>query len=124
MKPIFSLGTNMLVPSVSPPALSQATPTPLNIVSILSGPTKTPAVTDRTDVDFNRLPMPLMKVRPVVRAGLNGLARNQPIVIPGIMNKIMDWMGRRVLTRSMSAGMWGTLMNKAAPDSLKVKPRA
>ena len=91
---------------------------------LVPGPTKTPAFTDRTDVDLNTMPMPPMKVRPVVRAGLKGLARNKPIVIPGTMNKFMDWMRRRVLTRSMSAGMWGTLMNKAAPDSLKVKPRA
>lgn len=41
-----------------------------------------------------------------------------------VSNAGADHMGRRVLTRSMSAGMWGMLMNKAAPDSLKVKPRA
>ncbi|WP_299138404.1 SDR family oxidoreductase [uncultured Tateyamaria sp.] len=90
---------------------------------LVPGPTKTPAFTDRTDIDLKTMPMPPMKTRPVVRAALQGVMQNKPIVIPGTLNRVMDWMGRRVLTRGMSAGMWGMLMNKAAPDTLKVKPR-
>ncbi|WP_299164729.1 SDR family oxidoreductase [uncultured Tateyamaria sp.] len=90
---------------------------------LVPGPTRTPAFTDRTDIDLKTMPMPPMKTRPVVRAALQGVMQNKPIVIPGTLNRVMDWMGRRVLTRGMSAGMWGMLMNKAAPDTLKVKPR-
>ncbi|WP_299616005.1 SDR family oxidoreductase [uncultured Tateyamaria sp.] len=90
---------------------------------LVPGPTKTPAFTDRTDIDLKTMPMPPMKTRPVVRAALKGVMKNKPIVIPGTINRVMDWMGRRVLTRGMSAGMWGMLMNKAAPDTLKIKPR-
>ena len=90
---------------------------------LVPGPTKTPAFTDRTDIDLKTMPMPPMPVAPVVRAGLRGVMKNKAIVIPGTMNKIMDWMGRRIMTRGMAAGMWGMLMNKAAPSRLKVQAR-
>ncbi|MEM9032881.1 MAG: SDR family NAD(P)-dependent oxidoreductase [Pseudomonadota bacterium] len=88
---------------------------------LVPGPTRTPGLTDRTDVDFGKVPMPPMEVSAVVNEGLMGLARNKPIIIAGRMNRFMNWMGRRLLTRGFTAKMWGMLMGRAAPERLKVK---
>lgn len=87
---------------------------------LVPGLTTTPGLTERTDVDFKTMPMKPMDVEPVVRAGLNGLQKNQAIVIPGKLNRFMDWAGRRVFTRRMNALMWGMLLRRATADNLKM----
>ncbi len=91
--------------------------------ALIAGPTSTPAFHNRTDIDLNSMPMPPMKVQPVVRAGLRAIAENKAYTIPGFMNSMMDLMGRKIMTRGMAASMWGILMNRAAPENLKISKR-
>lgn len=60
-----------------------------------------------------------MKTKRVVRAALKGILKNKAYVIPGFMNRMMDIMGRKLMARGMSAGMWGMLMQRVAPANLK-----
>lgn len=90
---------------------------------LIPGPTATPAFNERTDIDLKTMPMPPMAAAPVVRAGLQAIAKNKPYVIPGFMNSMMDFVGRKVMTRGMAASMWGILMYRAAPPHLKMPKR-
>ncbi len=61
-----------------------------------------------------------MKVKPVVVGALKALARNEPYYVPGVMNRIIDTIGRRVLTRRANRNIFGALLKRAAPDELKI----
>gem|GEM_PF-4659782 len=43
----------------------------------MPGPTSTPSISDREDVDFSAIPMPPMTTEAVVRGGLTALTHNQ-----------------------------------------------
>jgi hypothetical protein len=53
-----------------------------------------------------------MAPKSVVRAALKGLGR-KAIVIPGVMNRISDALGKYVLPRTTGAWMFGKLLAKA-----------
>ncbi|MEM9123723.1 MAG: SDR family NAD(P)-dependent oxidoreductase [Pseudomonadota bacterium] len=86
---------------------------------VLPGPTDTAAFNDRPDVDFKKAPLPPMKTKPVVRAGLAGLLANKPFVIPGAMNATMAWMGRTIMGRNASSAMWGSITKPITREDLK-----
>ena len=90
-------------------------------VSVLTpGPTSTPGLNERDDVDLTKVPAPAMKAETVVKAGLEALYKNKPIYIPGLMNQMTDFMGRKLMTRNGYAKMWGMMMFMATPDKLKI----
>ena len=90
-------------------------------VSVLTpGPTSTPGLNERDDVDLTKVPAPAMKPETVVRGALKALYRNQPVYIPGLMNQMTDFVGRKLMTRNGYAKMWGMMMSMATPDSLKI----
>ena len=93
-------------------------------VSILTpGPTATPGLSERDDVDLKKVPAPAMKPETVVKGALKALYQNKPLYIPGLMNKMTDFMGRKLMTRNGYAKMWGMMMSMAVPDSLKIKEK-
>lgn len=94
--------------------------TGVDVSVLVPGPTSTPAVHDRTDIDLNKVPAPLMKTKPVVSGALNALKRGKPYYIPGVINRVMSFMGRVVMGRTSSAAMWGFLMKSVAPSKLKI----
>ncbi len=62
--------------------------------------------------DFSHMPMNLMKPEQVVHTALKSLGRKSQ-VIPGIMNKILVVLSKRVMSRNMNTNMFGMLMGKA-----------
>lgn len=92
----------------------------VNVSVTVPGPTSTPALHDRSDIDLGKIPGPVLSPEKVVELGLNGLAKNKPIVITGRMNRMMDKMFRRVLPRQAGRNMMGSMVNKYAPAELKM----
>ena len=91
-------------------------------VSVLTpGPTSTPGLNAREDVDLKKVPAPVMKPETVVKGALKALYQNQPIYIPGLMNQMTDFMGRKLMSRNSYAKMWGMMMSMATPENLKIK---
>ena len=81
----------------------------INVTVLMPGPTRTEAY-QRDDIDFNKLPIPPMSVKRVVSTALKGITKNKPVVIPGVMNNIMDFMSRHLLSRNMTSKMFGLMM--------------
>jgi uncharacterized protein len=78
-------------------------------VTVLSpGPTDTPALA-RFGMDPKTMPVKPMKVPQVVAEGLNALARNRPMIVPGRMNRVMRAMVPSSLIRPMLAKMFERL---------------
>jgi short-subunit dehydrogenase len=92
----------------------------VSVSVIAPGPTKTPALIDRTDIDLGQLPGPVMDVSKLVDLSLKGLAKNKPIVIPGASNKMIDSMSRRVMPRQGARNMMGSITARHVPEELKV----
>lgn len=82
----------------------------IKVTVLMPGPTRTEAYSGRDDIDFSKMPMPPMTVERVVKVALNGLMKNKAVVIPGGMNKVMDFMTRRIMSRKMTSKMFGFLM--------------
>ncbi len=78
----------------------------------MPGPTKTEAYA-REDIDFNKMPIPPGSPVKVVRVALKGLIKNKQVIIPGLMNKIMDFMMRKLMSRWMLSNMMGMMMKGA-----------
>jgi len=91
----------------------------INISVLLPGPTSTPGFHDRSDIDFNNMPMKPMPVAACVDEGLKALMRNKPVQVAGRMNRFMGFMGKYLLSRKMNTRMWGAIMLKMAPPSLQ-----
>jgi short-subunit dehydrogenase len=96
--------------------------TGVNLTVLVPGPTDTPAVGPRDDIDFSKMPVSPMKARPVVRGALQAVLANKAVYVPGLMNKVLAVMSRRAMSRGTASAMWSSLMKKAVPDHLKVTP--
>ena len=85
------------------------------------GATSTPGFHDRQDVDLSAMPAKPMPVEQCVRGALKALYRNQPLYIPGFLNKVMaGLMGRKLLPRQASVALWGTIMKRVTPQALRL----
>ena len=74
------------------------------------GPTDT-AVLAKFGFDFKSTPMKPLQVGQVVTEGLNALSVNQPIIVPGRMNRMM----RSVLPSSVTRPMLAKMFEKMHP---------
>lgn len=81
-------------------------------VTVLSPGMTNTAMPANMAVDFSKMPMKAMEVGPVVETALNALGR-KPSVIPGVMNNMMAFMGRHVMSRQGVASIFGGMMAKA-----------
>lgn len=78
-------------------------------VTVLApGPTDTPAL-ERFQMDPKTMPVKPMKVSQVVAEGLNALARNRTMIVPGRLNRIMRAILPSSLIRPMLARMFEKL---------------
>ena len=93
--------------------------TPVNVSVLVPGPTDTPAVAPRDDVDFSKMPMAPMKTQAVGRGSLRAVLSNNAGYIPGTMNRIMAFTSRRAMSRGTATIMWSTLMSRMIPARLK-----
>ena len=82
-------------------------------VTVLSpGTTRTEGVTNAEGIDFFRLPVPVMQPSSVVKAALAGLGR-KAVVVPGIVNRFMDAIGKYATPRALQTKMFGMLVGRA-----------
>lgn len=82
-------------------------------VTVLSpGLTKTEMVDGMNDMDFGKMPIVEMEVKPVVKKALKALGRKQA-TIPGARNIFMDVMGKFTTPRWMLTNMFGFLVSRA-----------
>jgi len=92
--------------------------TGVNVSVTVPGPTSTPGLNERTDIDMTKLPGPVMSVETLVSISLKGLAKNKALIIPGAPNRVMDFVFRRVLPRSFGRNMLGNTIGKHTPARL------
>lgn len=92
----------------------------VHVSVVAPGPTDTPAVHGRTDIDLSKLPGPVMAVDKLVAVSLKGLAKNTPLVVPGVSNRMIDSLSRRMLPRQAGRNMMGSLIAKHTPADLSV----
>lgn len=93
----------------------------LRVSVLVPGPTDTPGIGVRDDIDFSKLPMKPMRVETVVGMGIRALVKNKAVCIPGMMNKMMaGLMGRRIFSRAANVSMWGMLMARCIPKAGKL----
>jgi short-subunit dehydrogenase len=84
------------------------------------GPTATPGLLERTDIDLSQFPGKPMAPEKVASIGLKALVKNKPLVVTGAPNKVLDWIGRHLLSRRAISNLFGKLMTKFAPDHLRM----
>lgn len=87
----------------------------VDVSVLVPGPTKTPGLQARDDVDFSGMPMKAMTVDAVVEQGLAALERRRPAHVAGWLNR---WMAR-LLPRRLARRLWSALMRKATPARLQ-----
>lgn len=94
-------------------------PLRIDVSVVVPGPTNTPALMHRMDIDMSRLPMPAMKPEAVVKQGLSALVRQRPSHTAGWLYR---WMAR-LTPRRMSSWVFSLLMRKnTKPELLPEAP--
>jgi uncharacterized protein len=81
----------------------------IHVTVLVPGSTSTPAYHDRSDSDFDKLPIKPMSAQQVVREGLIALEHNEPFHVAGKINQFLGALGR-LLPKSLSSRIWGGLM--------------
>jgi uncharacterized protein len=87
-------------------------PSGVDVLVLAPGPTRTEGFDSTAGIDFARLPMPAMSAHRVVRTALRGLGR-KPLIIPGLLNRINDFLGKYLTARRIQTAMFGTLVRRA-----------
>jgi len=82
------------------------------VLVLAPGPTKTDFFRGADGIDFAKVGLTKRSPEPVVRAALDGLGR-KAIVIPGVMNRIYDALGKYVLSRTTTARVLGRMFGRA-----------
>ncbi|MGF6885099.1 short-subunit dehydrogenase [Nocardia sp. GAS34] len=89
--------------------------TGVDVLTLAPGPTRTEGVENAEGIDFAKLPLPMAPADAVVRKALRALGR-KPLIIPGRMNKISDFMGKYLTPRRVQTAMFGRLLARATTD--------
>ena len=93
-------------------------------VTVLSpGLTDTEMADNMEGMNFNKMPVVKMKVEPVVKTAINALGKKQA-VIPGVLNNIMDVLGKFTTPRWVNTNMFGFLVSRAMSKTKFRKPQA
>jgi hypothetical protein len=90
-------------------------PSGVDLTVLSPGPTNTEGVRTAAGIDFAKLPLPMMKPKPVVTKALKGLGRRS-LVIPGRINKTTDVMAKYLSPRPVLTRMYGFLLSRALDD--------
>jgi hypothetical protein len=82
-------------------------------VTVLSpGFVDTEGVQNVPGVRFRKMPISTMETEPVVRAALDALGK-KTLVIPGFINKVVDFLIKHATSRSLGTKMFGRMLSKA-----------
>ncbi|HVS43157.1 MAG TPA: SDR family NAD(P)-dependent oxidoreductase [Candidatus Dormibacteraeota bacterium] len=87
----------------------------VDVLTLAPGPTRTEGVETAEGIDFGKLPLPMGPPSKVVRKALRGLGR-KPLVIPGFMNRVSDFMGKHLAPRRAQTVMYGQLLSRATTE--------
>lgn len=96
--------------------------TGVNVTVVVPGPTRTPGLTERSDIDLTKLPGPVMEVDTLVAIGLKALAKNRPLIVAGAANRLTDATMRRLLPRQAARNLMGAMLTRHAPPELTIRP--
>ncbi len=80
----------------------------IDVLTVNPGLTKTEMTANN---DFSGMPMKLMKPNIVAKTAIDSLGK-KVLVTPGIMNRMMNWMSKRIMSRKMNTAMFGMFMKK------------
>ena len=84
----------------------------VDVLVLAPGPTRTEGFKEAEGIDFEKLPLPAMPAQRVVREALRALGR-KPLVIPGGLNGVNDFLGKHLLPRRIQTAMFATLVHRA-----------
>ena len=73
-----------------------------------------PGLTDTEMIktlDVDKFPLKPMKVEPVVKEAISSIG-NRMYVVPGTMTRIINIMGKRIMSRTMNSAIFGKLFEK------------
>ncbi|MEB4211759.1 SDR family NAD(P)-dependent oxidoreductase [Mycobacterium sp. 94-17] len=87
-------------------------PAGVDVLTLAPGPTDTEGFHETEGIDFTALPMPVMSTEAVVRFALKKLGR-RALVIPGVMNRFTDRLGKYVIPSSWMTALFGRMLAKA-----------
>lgn len=90
-------------------------PAGVDVLVLAPGPTKTEGFDNTDGIDFTRFPFPPMAAERVVGGALDALGR-KPLLIPGLLNKISDFLFKYLTPRRVQARMFGALVHRALVD--------
>lgn len=90
-------------------------PQGIDVSVLVPGPTHTPGLDARDDVDMGALPVPAMSVEAVVSEGLAALTRGEPFRVAGRGNR---WMAR-LMPRRVATRLFATMLRKVTPPRLR-----
>ncbi len=93
---------------------AELAPLGIDVTVLIPGPTNTPGLNERPDIDLSAMPVPAMSVAAVVEEALAALRSREPSRIAGRMNR---WMAR-LTPRGIGARIFAALMRKNAPARL------
>lgn len=88
----------------------------INVTVLIPGPTNTPGLNERSDVDLSKMPGPVMNASAVVKEALTALIRNKATHVAGIHNRILT----RIMPRKAMIRVMGGMMRKHTPAHLMV----
>ncbi|HED30270.1 MAG TPA: SDR family oxidoreductase [Prosthecochloris aestuarii] len=93
----------------------------VHVCAVCPGLTKTPLF-EKTGVDPHKTLLPVGDPAPVVKAAIKALERNKPLVVPGLVNKILIH-GGRLLPRSLMVRMGVLLARNQTSDCRRPSTR-
>jgi short-subunit dehydrogenase len=95
----------------------------VDVLALSPGLTKTPMIGRLEEsIHFNRIGMLKLTPNYVAGIGLNKLGL-QPSVVPGLQNKVLAILMKRVLSRAQGAWLFGKLVRFAFVDKLLLSPK-
>jgi short-subunit dehydrogenase len=80
----------------------------VDVLAVSPGPTATEGT---ADLDMSVLPLPVLSVGPVVANALRNLGRRSA-TIPGVMNNLMNLVGKLGIPRTLNTRMMGYLFGQ------------
>jgi short-subunit dehydrogenase len=87
----------------------------VDVTVLTPGPTDTEGLQSIDGFDPSKLPIRAMPPERVARVGLEALGK-KALVIPGVLNKFADALGKYVLPRTLAAKLAASVMAKAVTD--------
>lgn len=87
----------------------------VDVLTLAPGLTKTEGADNAPGIDFAKMPGRSMQTGPVVSAALRGLGRRS-VVIPGRANKVLDFVGKYLISRRGLTALNGMIVGRALDE--------